>query len=220
MSNRILNPNFSSPSITANSSLNYDVFTTAQRTNMVWVGGDYGNATNISLINGSNTTFVYQNPSVIGVSQYLQMRFNASISQNINITEAGKYLLSFYYCKRTSNNSNQPTYIYFDNILIGTVQPTVPETWTLYSIEVNVKTRGTKLLKIQQPINILSYNVAFTKFSLIAFETFQDCGTVYLPPLNFSDNKRFNPEDYEYQDQTLTIRAIDSRYIKMTETKF
>ena len=178
MSNLIQNPNFAIPSISANSSLNYDVFTTAQRTNMVWVGGDYSSATNITLINGSNTTFVYQNPSVIGVSQYLQMRFNASISTSVNITQAGKYLLSFYYCKRTGNNSNQPTYILFDNILIATIQSTVPETWTLYSIEVNVKTRGTKTLKLQQPVNILSYNVAFTKFSLVSFETFPECGTV------------------------------------------
>ena len=139
MSNLIQNPNFASPSITANSILTYDVFTTAQRTNLIWLGGDYGNATNITLINGSNTTFVYQNPSVIGVSQYLQMRFNASISQSVNITQTGKYLLSFYYCKRTSNASNQPTYIYFENILIATIQATVPEIWTLYSIEVNVK---------------------------------------------------------------------------------
>ena len=128
MSNRILNPNFSSPSITANSILHYDVFTTGQRTNLIWLGADYTNSQSITLINGVASLFVYQNPSIIGVSQYLQMRFNSSISQNINITETGKYLLSFYYCKRTGVGSTQPTYIYFDNILIGTVQTTVPET--------------------------------------------------------------------------------------------
>jgi hypothetical protein len=189
-------------------------FTTLQRTNFIWLGADYSNAQNTTLINGSNTTFVYQNPSVIGVNQYLQLRFNASISQSINITEAGRYLLSFYYCKRVPNTSNQPTYIYFDNILIATLQSTIPETWELYSIEVNVKTRGSKTLKLQQPINISTYNIAFTKFSFVSFETFPECGTVYLPPLNFSDNKTFNPEDYDYQDQTLTIRAIDTRFLK------
>jgi hypothetical protein len=112
MSNLIRNANFSTPSITANSSLLYDSFTTAQKTNLIWLGGDYSNSQNINLINGSNAQFVYQNPSVIGVSQYLQLRFNASISQTINITEAGRYLLSFYYCKRVQNTSNQPTYIY------------------------------------------------------------------------------------------------------------
>ena len=182
MSNLLQNGNFSTPAITTNSSLQYDSFTTLQKTNFIWLGADYSNSQNITLINGSNTQFVYQNPSVIGVNQYLQLRFNASISQTINITEAGRYLLSFYYCKRVPNTSNQPTYIYFDNLLIATLQSTIPETWTLYSIDVNVKTRGNKLLKLHQPVNISTYNIAFTKFSLVSFETFPDCGTVYLPP--------------------------------------
>jgi len=158
MSNLIQNPNISSPSITANSFLHYDVFTTGQRTSLIWLGADYNSAQNVTLINGSNINFVYQAPSVIGVSQYLQIRANASISQSVNIIQAGKYLLSFYYCKRTSNASNQPTYIYFDNILVATIQPTIPETWTLFSIEINVKTRGSKQLKIHQPINVSTYN--------------------------------------------------------------
>ena len=63
MSNLIQNNNFSQPAITSNSFLHYDAFTTLQRTNLIWVGSDYSNAQNITLINGVlSTQFVYQNP--------------------------------------------------------------------------------------------------------------------------------------------------------------
>ena len=215
MSNLISNGDFSNPNIATNSTLNYDAFTTAQITDLIWVGADYGNSSSITLLDGTSTLFVYQNPSVIGVSQYLQIRAYASISQTINNVKKGRYLFSFYYCKRQTVNSNYPTYIYFDNILVATLQSTIPETWTIYTCEINVKTTGNKLLKLQQPIVTTNpYNIAFTKFSLIAFETIPECGSLYLPPLNYSDDKNFNIEDYDYQDKTLTIRDIDTRFIK------
>ena len=65
MTNLIRNPNFAIPSISSNSSLQYDSFTTLQKTNFIWLGADYSNSQNIALINGSNTQFVYRSKSIL-----------------------------------------------------------------------------------------------------------------------------------------------------------
>ena len=123
--NLIYNGNFSLPSITANSSLNYTSFTTAQSAAYYWTAaGQYS-----AIINGvPNTTF--SNPSLVGCTQSCYLLNISSIQQSFTVPFAGSYILSFYYSLRTGYVLSNME-IYINDVLVDTITQN-PTNWSMY----------------------------------------------------------------------------------------
>ena len=124
--NLIYNGNFSLPSITANTSMFYTSFTTAQATAFYWIcAGNFA-----GLVNGYIPANNIPDPSLIGYSQYGYIYTLSSIQQSFTVPFAGSYILSFYYVARGGYSFNNMQ-ILINGVLFDTVS-TSSSTWVIY----------------------------------------------------------------------------------------
>ena len=125
MSNLIYNGNFALPSITTNSYIYTDTFTTQQSTAFYWTSP---NTFYPALLNGTNA-FNITPPT--NATQYLVIQNDKSIQQSFTATQLGNYTLSFNYAGRPGYTFNNMK-IYLNGVLFDTVT-TTPTNWSLYS---------------------------------------------------------------------------------------
>lgn len=74
------------------------------------------------------------NPYLIGVNQYMLIRngfYQTTLYQTINIPRVGKYILSFYYCKRNRYRFN-PLNIYLKDVLFDSIGEPITFDWVFY----------------------------------------------------------------------------------------
>jgi hypothetical protein len=104
MSNLLINPKFSSPSLPStfvnykgyigpNNYVYYTDLYTYQQSLLGWSGNNY-----TSLQNGI-TTFNYPSPSLIDpiIDQFISLELTSLLNQTVNIKYTGYYNLTFYY---------------------------------------------------------------------------------------------------------------------------
>ena len=173
MTNLVLNSDFRSPLLDTDSFLYYSdelgfVMDTTQQTEMLpWVG-----SANISLQNGI-TAFGYPDLSnaLSTNAQYVGFQVDASLIQEINITQTGFYSISFWYAKRYDCDLNA-LQIYFNNVLIDTIDTSAPPNdWIFYTYTFFVNSTGNKVLKFQgQAILGNDVNTAITLVDLTYIE--------------------------------------------------
>ena len=120
--------------------------------------------------------------------------------------------MTLYHCKRPTLYVTGLD-ILLDDLLVATIPSTISTSWTLLRIEFNITRTGNQILKFTQPIDTAN-DLAITNVSLVGIDLLDTCGSMYLPPLNFSSGKRFNIEDYDYQDKSISLRSGDERYLK------
>ena len=125
MSNLIYNGNFSLPSITTNSYIYTDTFTTQQSTAFYWTSL---NTFNPALLNGTNA-FNITPPT--NATQYIVIQNDKSLQQSFTVTQLGNYTLSFNYAARGGYTFNNLK-IYLNGTLFDTVTVT-PTNWSTYS---------------------------------------------------------------------------------------
>ena len=208
MANIIYNGDFQKPIISSGIDLAYTAMTVQQASDFYWTG------TSNTSLNRDSTYFGYPTPPTGVSSQYVNFEFDSTLYQTVNVLKKGKYALTFYHCKR-------PTLyvvgldILLDDLLVTTIPSTISATWTSFRVEFNITRTGNQILKFTQPNNTLN-DLAITNVSLVGIDLLDTCGSMYLPPLNFSSGKRFNIEDYDYQDKSISLRSGDERYLKKT----
>ena len=206
MSNIVYNGTFQNPLLSSGDDLAYDAMTTQQASDFYWIG------TSNTYVNRDTTYFGYPIPPTGVSSQYVSFQFNSSLFQTINVSKKGKYALTFYHCRK-------PFYyvagldILVDDVYITTIPSTIADTWTSFRIEFYIKRTGSQILKFVQQ-NDTGNDLAITNVSLVGIDLLDSVGTMYLPPINFSSSKRFNIEDYDYQDKSISLRSGDERYLK------
>ena len=123
--NLIYNGDFLLPSVTANTTLFYTSFTTAQATAFYWTcAGSY-----VTVTNGF-PPFNIPDPAIIGYSQYGYLYYFSSIQQSFTVPFPGSYILSFYYVARGGYSFNNMQ-ILINGVLFDTVS-TSSSTWVIY----------------------------------------------------------------------------------------
>jgi len=125
MSNLIYNGDFLLPSITTNSYIYTDTFTTIQKNAFYWTSP---NTFYPALLNGSNA-FNITPPS--NATQYIVIQNDKSLSQSFTATQLGFHTISFNYTGRPGYTFNNLK-IYLNGTLFDTVI-TTPTNWSLYS---------------------------------------------------------------------------------------
>ena len=125
MSNLIYNGDFLLPSITTNSYIYTDTFTTQQSTAFYWTSP---NTFYPALLNGT-TAFNITPPS--NTTQYIVIQYDKSLQQSFTATQLGFHTLSFNYAGRPGYPFNNLK-IYLNGTLFDTVT-TTPINWSTYS---------------------------------------------------------------------------------------
>ena len=129
MSNLIYNGDFSLPSITTNSYIYTNTFTTQQSTAFYWTSP---NTFYPALLNGT-TAFGITPPS--NATQYIVIQYDKSLQQSFTATQLGNYTLSFNYAGRPGYTFNNLK-IYLNGTLFDIVS-TSPTTWSTYSNKIS-----------------------------------------------------------------------------------
>ena len=127
MSNLIYNGDFLLPSITTNSYIYTDTFTTIQKNAFYWTSP---NTFYPALLNGT-TAFGVTPPTSVNATQYLVIQNDKSLQQSFTATQLGFHTISFNYAGRPGYTFNNMK-IYLNGVLFDTVI-TTPTNWSLYS---------------------------------------------------------------------------------------
>ena len=142
---------------------------------------NYNNTSNINniLTVGNGNTFmtyygnnvyntVYQN--YVSFKNYLNMSI-ITISQSVTVSQIGMYKFSLYYLLRPGYMTNYKIEALIDDVLIHTVtiNTSITEpTWTLYTIDTNITSTGSKILKIKTtPLASIDNQISVTNVTLI-----------------------------------------------------
>lgn len=148
----ITNGDFMSPNITGFSGYSngvqyYSTFAQGEKDILQWLASD-----NISLQNNDNgiTSFGYPDitlTSYQGLYQYCSIENTATLSQTMNFTRTGSYILSFLYCARPNYQLNN-LQIFLNYKLLDVI--TVSQSnWTQYTYTFPVSTLGSYTLSFQ-----------------------------------------------------------------------
>ena len=194
MSNLISNGNFSSPSITTNSFLGIDYFTTQQKNDFIWVDDDHFT---LQLCNGV-TAYEYEYPGIINTSQYLSFQFYGAISQQINLIYTGDYILKLAYVNRPNYPIN-PLYIYLNYDLIYTITK-YTTTWTNIFVLKNITKTGIYNLRIVSNDTSADKDIAITNIEFYKSNNIITNSYFYQPSIfentYYNVNNFYSPDMY------------------------
>ena len=142
---------------------------------------DYNNTSNINnilTVGNGNTFMTYYGNNVyntvyqyyVSFKNYLNMSI-ITISQSVTVSQTGMYKFSLYYLLRPGYMTNYKIEALIDDVLIHTVtiNTSITEpTWTLYTINTNITSTGSKILKIKTtPLASIDNNISVTNVTLI-----------------------------------------------------
>jgi hypothetical protein len=201
MANIVYNGDFQKPIISSGVDVAYTAMSVQEASDFYWTG------TSNTSLNRDLTYWGYPTPPTGVSSQYVNFQFDSTLYQTVNVLRKGKYALTLYHCKRPTLYVTGLD-ILLDDLLVTTIPSTISASWTSFRVEFNITRTGNQILKFTQPNNTLN-DLAITNVSLVGIDLLDTCGSMYLPPLNFSSGKRFNTEDYDYQYKAISVRSGD-----------